>query len=151
MGVGGNGLQGEDLGRDGAFEVDHQSHGAGIELAHTDTGDVGVRGLYFAHQFTQGGVEFHAFNVHGQPGRRVDEGLPGFERRVRFERDPAVVGGGPDAHGQHVGTPGQLRCAQAEHQQAGFDQAAAVSLHGPPPEGFLPMFAANSGLLVCLR
>ena len=125
-----HGLQAEDLWRNGVFEVDDQAHHVGAVLAHADASDVRIRGLHLAHQFAQSGVQLHAFDVHRQTRRRGDEGLGALDGRVRFERDAAVIRGGPDAHSQHVGPTGQLRRAQAEHQKTCFDQPTAVRAHG---------------------
>ena len=130
MCIRGHRLQAEDLWRNGVFEVDDQAHHIRAVLAHADTRDVGVRGLYLAHQLAKSRVQLHAFDVHRQARRRGDEGLGALDGRVRFKRDAAVVRCGPNPHGQHVGPACELSRAQAQHQKPRFDQAAAVRAHG---------------------
>ena len=126
----GHGLKAEDLRRNGVFEVDDQAHHVGTELAHADAGNVRVRSLHLAHQLAQRGVQLYALDVHRQARWRGDEGLGALDGRVRFERDAAVIGGGPNAHRQHVGPASELCSAQAQHQKTRLDQATAVTSHG---------------------
>ena len=86
--VGGHGGQGENLGCDCLFEVQHQSHHAGRVLRRPNTGNGGVVRADLGDKFLQGRIQLDAFDVHRQPRRIRDEKLAHLERAVRLDGDP---------------------------------------------------------------
>ena len=109
-----DGGEGEDLGLHRLFQVKHHAHHTRAVLGHTNASDVGIVGLDFAHPFSDGRVEFQAFNVNGQAGWRWHKGVLCFQCHIGFQGDARVVSGGPYPNGQQAGAFANI--GPAQHQ-----------------------------------
>ena len=109
-----DGCEGENLGLNRLFQVKHHANHTRAILGNPNASDVGIVGLYFAHPFFDGGVEFQAFNVDGQARRRWHKGVLCFQRDIGFQGDARVVFGGPYPNGQQAGALANI--GPAQHQ-----------------------------------
>ena len=118
--------QGEYLGLDLFFQIEHEAHHVRPVLADTHLADIRVVRLNLRHQTFQRRIEIDALDIDHQALRILDDEMRGLQVGIVFQGDAGVVLGRPDPDCQDLRRLCRKRRQDRQQQRAARLQGRAA-------------------------